>query len=143
MIAGYSTRMSEEDVERVRAAYEAWNRRDLDAAVEGMDRDIEWRFHGGTLFPGTDRSYHGPDGVRRFWEEFLEPWGTIRIEVEETRESSGRVVAFVRFHATGSSSGVELDVPFVHLITIRDGLATRFDAYADRAEALEAAGLAE
>jgi ketosteroid isomerase-like protein len=97
----------------------------------------------GTLFPGTDRSYHGPEGVRRFWDEFLEPWETIRIEVEEMRERAGRVVAFVRFHATGSGSGVELNVPFVHLITIRDGLATRFDAYTDRAEALEAAGLRE
>jgi hypothetical protein len=40
-------------------------------------------------------------------------------------------------------SGVELTVPFVHLMTYRNRKLLRFRAYADRAEALEAAGLSE
>jgi ketosteroid isomerase-like protein len=38
---------------------------------------------------------------------------------------------------------VELTVPFVHLLNYRDGKVVRLKAYADRDEALEAAGLPE
>jgi uncharacterized protein len=108
-----------------------------------FDPEIEWTFAGGAQFPGTDATYHGHDGVRRFWNTFIEPWERINIEIEEIRVTGDRVVALVRFRATGRGSGVELDVPFVHLLTFRGDKVIRFEAFADRDAAFEAAGLQE
>lgn len=131
--------------ENVRAAidgYEAWNRRDIEAALERADPDIEWTFSGGAIFPGTELVYRGHDGVREFWRTFLEPWPDVQVMIDRAHEGPGDVVVLeVRFRATGAGSGIELDQPFVHVLSVRDGKLTRFHAYADRAEAFAAAGI--
>jgi uncharacterized protein len=124
-------------------AYEAWNAKDFDAAIADFDPDVEWTFAGGAQFPGTDKIYRGHEGVRRFWREFIEPWESIRIEVTDTREAGDTLVLFVNFHGIGAGSGVELTVPFVHLLSYRNGKLIRLRGYANRGEALEAAGLSE
>jgi ketosteroid isomerase-like protein len=135
--------MSEENVENARWAYEAWNRRDFDQILELVDPEIEWTFaEGFARLPGVDTVYHGHEGIRRFWETFIEPWEQITIEVEELRDSGDYVVAFIRFRAVGRD-GLEVDAPFVHVLTIRESKVIRFEAFDDRAAALEAAGLSE
>jgi ketosteroid isomerase-like protein len=91
--------------------------------------------------PEPRRVYRGHEGVRRFWSEFIDPWESIRIEITDTREAGDTLVVFVKFHGVGMGSGVELTVPFVHLLNFRNRKLLRFRAYADRDEALEAAGL--
>jgi ketosteroid isomerase-like protein len=54
-----------------------------------------------------------------------------------------RVLAFVPATAEGKGSGVPVENRTAHLFTIRDGVFARWKVYADRAEALEAAGLRE
>ena len=61
----------------------------------------------------------------------------------DTCEAGDTLVVFVNFHGVGMGSGVELTVPFVHLMTYRNRKLLRFMAYADRAEALKAVGLSE
>jgi ketosteroid isomerase-like protein len=34
--------MSQENVETLRRGYEAFNRRDIDGALEGLDPEVEW-----------------------------------------------------------------------------------------------------
>jgi ketosteroid isomerase-like protein len=53
------------------------------------------------------------------------------------------VLVFVRVSATGRESGTPVEIRPAHEFTIRDGLLVRFKVYADRGEALEAAGLRE
>jgi uncharacterized protein len=135
--------MSEEYVERVRWGYEAWNRRDFDQILEFADPEIDWTFaEGFARLPGVDPAYHGHEGVRRFWETFIEPWEQITIEVEELRDSFDCVVAFIRFRAVGRE-GLKVDAPFAHVFTFRESRVIRFEAFDDRAAALEAAGLSE
>jgi uncharacterized protein len=135
--------MSEENVEIMRWGYEAWNRRDFDQILELADPEIEWTFAEGFMpLPGADAVYHGHEGVRRFWETFIDPWEQIAIEVEELRDSGDRVVAFIRFRAV-ARDGLTVDAPFAHVITFRESRVIRFEAFDDRAQALEAAGLSE
>jgi ketosteroid isomerase-like protein len=139
--------MSEENVEMVRRGYEAWNRRDFDQLLELTDPEIEFRpvSVSGEAFarlPGVDAAYHGPEGVRRLWETFIEPWEQITIEVEELRDSGDYVVAFVRFRAV-ARDGLKVDLPSMHVLTFRRSRVIRLEAFADRAEALAAAGLSE
>ncbi|RYD85286.1 MAG: nuclear transport factor 2 family protein [Verrucomicrobiaceae bacterium] len=61
------------EYELIRAAYEAFNRRDIDAALALMTRTVAWprAFKGGFV--------HGPDAVRAYWTE---QWSEINPTVE-------------------------------------------------------------
>ena len=89
-----------------------------------------------------DAVYHGHEGVRRFFETFIEPWEQITVEVEELRDSGDCVVAFIRFRAV-ARDGLKVDMPNVQVITFRGSRIIRLEVFTDRAEALEAAGLRE
>jgi hypothetical protein len=61
--------MSEENVEIVRAAYEAFERGDLEAISRLHDPAIEWQ----TSAEDPDAATHrGPEAVRRYFEGYME-----------------------------------------------------------------------
>jgi ketosteroid isomerase-like protein len=68
--------VSEENVELVRAAWDAWERGDTDAVFAFYDPEIVWdqAGYGATDFANL---YHGHDGVRQFFREWLAPLGAI------------------------------------------------------------------
>jgi ketosteroid isomerase-like protein len=97
-----------------------------------------------------DLSTAYPDGPVVRWEtlsEFLDtqPWGrSVRLEPESFRAvGSDRVLVFLRLHATGTGSGVEVQARTAHLVTLRHNRVVRVEVYTDRRKALEAAGLRE
>jgi hypothetical protein len=61
--------MSQENVELVRRAVDAFNRRDLDAFVALTDDDVEVIPRSAAL-EGRDH-YHGHDGVRRWLKDLF------------------------------------------------------------------------
>ena len=130
--------MSKENVETLLRGYEAWNRRDLEAALELLDPEIEWRFSDPEVtLPDGALEYHGHDGVTRFWAQLVEPLPELQIDVERTLDTDDYVVAFIRFRATA------INQPSVHVWKIRDGKALTFTAYNDPDRALEAVGLSK
>jgi ketosteroid isomerase-like protein len=84
----------------------------------------------------------GIEELRRFREEG--PWAELSFEPERFVDvDDERVLVLVRVYATGTGSGVPVELRNAHEFTIRDGVLVRFKVYADRASALEAAGLSE
>jgi ketosteroid isomerase-like protein len=79
--------------------------------------------------------------------EFLDtqPWGrSTRLEPESFRAvGTERVLVFLRLRGIGTGSGVEVEAPIAHLLTLRDRQVVRLASYIDRRKALEAAGLRE
>jgi ketosteroid isomerase-like protein len=132
--------MSHEDVEIVRRALDAWNRGNLEELVEYISPEWEWR--PARLYPGTDAVYHGREGATRFWNNFREPWESIRIEVERIEDLEDRVLALLRFYAKGKGSGVDVTSEYANIFTVRDGLVIYQVGYGDWKSALEAVGLA-
>ncbi len=132
--------MAQKNVEIVRQAIAAWNDGDLDAILAMLHRDFEYRPSG--LFPGFAPVYRGQDGWKEFWGDFRGTWESIRIAVDELREADQRVVILFTFDARGRD-GLEVLRQFGNVWTLRDGLVERIEAYANWAEALEAAGLSE
>jgi ketosteroid isomerase-like protein len=53
--------MSQENVETLQAAYDAWNRGDLQSVLDRLHPDVKWE-ENPDVYPGLDRSYHGHDG---------------------------------------------------------------------------------
>jgi ketosteroid isomerase-like protein len=74
------------------------------------------------------------------WVEGFENWS---IDVEEVFDAEDQVVTIVRQHATPRHGGPEVEMRFAQVWTFRDGLVARMEMYAERDEALEAAGLRE
>jgi ketosteroid isomerase-like protein len=132
--------MTEEDVEVVRKAWEAWLGGDIDAVFAQYDPEVVWDLTHFRDWP--DPTYHGAKGVRQFLTEWLEIWDDYEVGLEELIPASGgRVVALGWQRGTGRHSGLAMEMVWGQISTVRNGKITRIDNYDDRAEALEAAGL--
>ena len=135
--------MSEENVEIVRRMMDAWSRRDLEAAIEMLHPEIEWRL---TLTPGGPEgtAYRGVDGIRDWFGEVDEVWTGLRIDAVEFRDVGGdRVIQLGRFRAVAKESGVPIDQPQGTLLELKNGRVFRVRGFGSHREALEAAGLSE
>jgi uncharacterized protein len=130
--------MAQTDVQTLRACYEAINRGDYEVAFQMLDPAVEFQPDDRTPFAGT---YHGREAVRELLETFLEALDDFRWEPEDFFETDDQVVVFVRQIARGTGSGAEVAVSVGHVWTMLDGKAVRWRGFAEREEALKAAGL--
>ena len=92
---------------------------------------------------GLEPVYHGHEGVRRFWRDYLSAFERLDFEVEELIDAGDQVLAVVHERALGRHSGIALDNPVFAVWTLRHGKIARMRGYLDRDEALKAAGLSE
>ena len=127
--------MSKENVELIRAGFAAHNRGDLDALVEVYDPDVVFE----TLLLGT---HHGNEAIRLIYEENQRTLSGYRIEPVELIDSADQVVAVAQVNGVGPVSQMAMDGDqFAFLFTIKNGQVVREQAFRNREEALEAAGL--
>jgi ketosteroid isomerase-like protein len=134
--------MSQENVAVVEAALNAFAREGLDAFAEYLADDIDHRAIEGSV---DDRGpMKGKDAVRAYAQDWLDTFDDLSVEpVELLDAGEGRVIAVLRLSGRAKLSGVETDLTYAAVYTIRDGKIARGREYAARAEALEAAGLSK
>ena len=109
--------MSEENVEAVRATFEAWNAGDMDALREPFDADaILWMPEG---WPESG-PYVGREAVMRQWEQNREAWDTDALEMISDFIAAADRVA-VRFVWHGAGRGPESNMEFTGVYTVRKG----------------------
>ena len=130
--------MSEENVEIVRRAIEAFQHDDEEAMLSTVHPGIEWYpiEEGHSLSRGHEAAMR----VRRSW---LENWEGHQMDVEEMKDGADSVVACLHLTGRGKMSGVEVDLRVYMHYKLRDGKIVYVYEYAERGEALEAAGLSE
>lgn len=120
--------MPQKNLEIVRSAYEAFNRRDFDGLLELMDPELEW--HQFTQFP--DRAtYRGREELRdRFLkQQLVEQFGDFSIEIEELVDAGDHIVMIGQIAAHGSASGVPIRLRVVNILELREGKIIRaYDA---------------
>jgi ketosteroid isomerase-like protein len=90
--------------------------------------------------PGT---FVGVEEINRWIAEWLESFDNWSIEIEETLDAGDLVVTIVRQRGKAKHGGPPVEQRLAQVWTFRDGLIARMNMYADRDEALEAAGLAK
>jgi hypothetical protein len=130
--------MSQENVEIVRQAVEAFNRREV--PVELLDPEIEWIED--PRYPGA-QTYRGPEGVERSIGKWWETWASQTMRVDGMATAGDKVAYWGVVKARGTDSEVTVSAPFGAVSELRDGLLVRHHLLAGRDEALEAAGLSE
>jgi ketosteroid isomerase-like protein len=132
--------MSQENLERFRAVYDHAARTG-ELPRESLHPEFVWDMttFRGAILPGT---YEGVDGANAFLAEWLEGFEEWSFEAEEVFDAGDQVVAIVRQRGK-TKHGPEVEARFAQVWTFRDRLIARMEMYADRNEALEAAGLRE
>jgi ketosteroid isomerase-like protein len=135
--------MSQENVEIVRAAFEAWNAGEL--------QDVLSHFHPELVYhPRADEpdpSPHvGRDAYERLVYGFVDSFSEVTFEVLEVIDADDHVTASTVLHAVlhgqGSASAGVSDT-YVFVYKLRDGLVVEGWEYRTKQEALEAGGLAD
>jgi uncharacterized protein len=133
--------MSQENVEIVRQATEAYNREAFEEAIGWMDPEIEWDMS--RVQVPDPEVYRGFNGLQAFHSVWKESWEWLELEPQDFIESGDQVVTLIRQVGRGRLSGVEVEQRFAQLWTLRDGKIVRMEMYPDKGAALEAAGLRE
>jgi uncharacterized protein len=125
--------MSQENVEVVRAGFEAWNAGDMDALREVYDPDVIWRAPPDWPEPGP---YVGREAVMRQFEQLRETWDADAFElISDFIDVGDRVAVRIIWRSTGR--GPEFDIEMTTVQTVRKGKVFRVEQFWDHAEALE------
>lgn len=130
--------MSEENLELVRRAIEAYGREGLDGVLGYYDPEIEWTSTGDYIERAT---YRGHDGLRRYLGTMEEEFKDLRIEPVELIDAGEQVISSVRFTGRGKASDAPVEMTLISVGSVRDGLIYRVRNYPDMPAAFEAAGL--
>ena len=130
--------MSQENLELIRAGFDAHNRGDLDALAQVYDEDVVFE----TLLLGT---HHGNEAIRLIYEENQKTLSGYDVVPVELIDSGDQVVAVAQVTGVGPSSEIAMENSdqFAFLFTIKNGRVTREQAFRNKEDALEAAGLRE
>jgi ketosteroid isomerase-like protein len=131
--------VSQENVDIVKASFEAWNAGDMEAWGNFLAPDVLWRQPPDWPEPGP---YIGRDTVLRQIEVLRETWDADTAEpIGDFVHGADRVV--VRFVWRGRAHGPAFDWGVTCVYTVREGRISAFEFFRDHAEALEVAGLSE
>src|ERR1044071_6195277 len=107
--------MSQETVEVVRAALEAYNREGPEAIIALLDPDVEWIADRSDMGRVT---YRGVEGVRKSFEELYEGFDKLGMEVDELIEAGDRILFIGQMTARGRSTKVEAKIPLAIVFTV-------------------------
>jgi ketosteroid isomerase-like protein len=83
----------------------------------------------------------GLEGLRAAWLDWLDPWESYRVEIEDVIDAGEHVVVLPRDYGRRAGMDVEVGVLGGTVWTVRNGKIARVAFYLHRSEALEAAGL--
>ena len=125
------------NLEIVKRSYAAFGRGDMSAVLADMDEGIEWQQaqglpHGGTYRGIAEVRANVFDPLDRDW------WSEFTAELGELLDAGDEIVVLGRYRGVAQGTGKVLDVPFVHVWSLRDGKAWRFRQFLDTAGWIEA-----
>jgi ketosteroid isomerase-like protein len=110
--------MEERGVSAWRPIFEAFESRDDERIIAHCDPQIEWH----TLWPGMERVFHGPTGVKRWRAAIDEALAGLSLHVDEAIELEPDLFYLAyRLSAHGRQSGVESNMEIYDLWKLRDG----------------------
>jgi ketosteroid isomerase-like protein len=137
--------MSQENVEIVRRALEARNKRDVDAAVRNLHPDVEvdWSESRAAASGMVEGVVRGRAQVRAQLLEFLDAWENVTWQPEEILEVGPDQVINVTHVRFRGRDGIEIGDRGAVLWTFDGDKAVRLKFFPSKERALEAVGLSD
>jgi ketosteroid isomerase-like protein len=126
----------------VRRGHDAFNRQDLDAALEFADPDFEWHPAFGEALLGAS-VYRGHEGFKHYFEQVHEVLEGFRVEPLKYSTFRDYVVVQGKVSGRGRASGVAIETEMTIVWRLRDGRGMWGATYFGRGEALRAIGARE
>jgi ketosteroid isomerase-like protein len=133
--------VSQENVEIVRRGFEHF-RATGGPLTDILAPDFVWDMSTFRGWP-EKQTYVGAEGMRQFLGDWTSAFDNWRIKVEALHDAGEQVVVVCRQSGRSKVTGMPVDMCLAQVFTLRDGLQTRMEMYADPADALKAVGLEE
>ena len=136
--------MSQENVEVVQRAVEAWNADDLDAFLAELHADLEWHPSIEPGLEGTATIYRGHDGAQRLGGSTAARHGNdSRVGLRRFATSASRSCCSVGSSSPPGRQASSSARRSENCLSFEGGKIVRARDFLTHAEALEAAGLSE
>ena len=114
------------------------------AAINARDRAAIRALTGPDIaFVTTVEAFRGPEALLEWMDDGDDAFDDFSIELLEVEELGDHVVVSMRQRGRGKASGAEVDDHITHVWTVRDGLATRLQSFADHEDAVRYARQAD
>jgi hypothetical protein len=128
--------MSQENVEVVKLAVDAFSRGDADKFAALVTADLEWVTGLGAI---EGEVFHGHEGVATYFGRLGSAWDEFHFLAEEYRDLGDTVLVLGRLEGRGRGGGVPVDSPVGAVWDLRSGKISRLRAYLDHDKAIEVA----
>ena len=124
-----------------REVFDAFNRRDVDAALEVVDEAVE--FIAPTAEMAKDgKPYVGHAGMRKYYEDVAAVWKELEVTPSEIRQVGDAVLALGRVYGRADGGYIQ-DSPAQWVMRFRGERISWIRVYTNRAAALAEVGLEE
>ena len=134
--------MTSRSVDLTLASYEAFLNGDLDRFVSLYHPDCEWDVSRYEPWDGNT-SYHGRDGLRRFYADWTGAFEDLSTEPERLAElDDDRVLVVARRRTRRLADGEEFEERFAQIGRLEGSMIQEVRVYSDADAALRDAGLA-
>ena len=132
--------MSQQNVELVRAIYDALATSDGPGVISRMCPGIVW--NEAENFPYADRNpYRGPEGILTgLFTRFGAEWDGFAAAPAEFLDAGDTIIVIGRYRGTYVATGDKLDSQFAHVWRIDDGKAVAFQQFTDTLQAARVTG---
>jgi uncharacterized protein len=131
--------VSRANIAALHRVLEAFNSGDIERILEAADPDFE------AVVPpelsAEPDSYHGHEGVRRYFATFADAMEDVRFELGRVWDAGDLLVVTMRMTVRGKQTGIPVEQRFAQTWGIRDGRALSVHTFPSLAQAFEAAGL--
>jgi uncharacterized protein len=125
----------QEEVERLRDAYQAFNEGGVEAFLERIAPEFQVRDRESS----PDRqTRHGKEGIKELFASYMEAFDALRLEPEEFIDAGDQIVVSLHQLIRGKGSGARVVGRIAHVWTMREGAALSLRIFGDKEGALEA-----
>jgi uncharacterized protein len=131
-----------QNVDLIRAIYEAFATGDIPGVLAVMSPDIVW--NEAENFPYADGNpYRGPDAILKgVFARLGGEWNSFAAVPEEYLDAGETVVVLGRYRGTWPATGRAMNAQMVHVWRVKDGKAAAFQQYTDTLQIAHVMGAA-
>lgn len=121
-----------ENIKVVQDAYASFGRGDIQALLENLDEEVDWVLPGEGLIPQSG-SYHGRDGVARFFQILDQTTEFSAFEPRQFVAQGDRVIALGWYQGKAKATGRSFESHWAMSFVLRNEKVLKFQEYTDTA----------
>jgi ketosteroid isomerase-like protein len=133
--------MAEENVQVIRAIYEAFAEGDIPTVLEQLDQGIEWNEAENFVY-ADHNPYVGPQAVLEgVFARLGSEWEGFTVTPKELLDAGDRVVSLGTYSGMYKATGREVRAQFAHVWVVREGRVHSFQQYTDTKQFADAVAI--